>query len=581
MTDITGVWPKDGPRPHESDGERKVYDALKAGMPAGWTAWHSLKVRGPDGAEAEGDFVIAAPGHGMVVIEIKDGRISVRDGQWYQNGRLMKRRPRDQALRFAKILDSRLNDCRCRAPFAVMTIFPDTPFDNAPSQDDLRGAVFGEQSLPQLCEIIFRGIERIIPATFGPPSGPWIEELHRLWGETWLPRLSLGNRHELNEERRIRMDNTQRCLLDQTEKTRLALVYGMAGSGKTMLAREKAIHAMREGRKVQVLCFTDPLAAGLSAALNEHGVPVDTVRRYAASLLKKAGLPESDDKTSDFWDQVSLRAARGAIGAVERFPDLLIVDEAQDFSKGDWELVRVLSQKDDGVCNCWAFCDMTQAYWEDRGLPEWLKHGMVFDLENNYRCPPPIMALARLVAGEIPVMDGSAPLPMASTGTATEIDSIPEQTLDLIREGLESGLIRITETRNTAQIQAAVDAEVAALLKGGLEPGDIAVISLCGREVKDSITKSKMFAGKAVLPADNPKAGQRLVADTFLRFKGLERSAVIVTDMHQLAAQRNLAVRLFIAMTRAQDFLRLVVAPGDLNRLPALRVAAALRKTAN
>ena len=256
-----------------------------------------------------------------------------------------------------------------------------------------------------------------------------------------------------------------------------------------------------------------------------------------------------------------------------------------------------LCRRDDGVCDCWAFCDMTQRYWADRELPAWLRRGMVFDLENVYRCSPPVMALARLVVGEIPATDGSLPLPAASGAAAATDDStghgdaaadrnsvgednvVPDDLADLIREGLEAGTIRIIETKDASQIPKAVDTEVANLLRSGLHPGDIAILSLAGRGTQGSITKAqKMFGGRPVLAADNRNAASGLVADTYLRFKGLERAAVIVTDFHLPASQTNLPVRLFIAMTRAQDCLRIVIPTPVLNSHRLLRAVAAMKK---
>ncbi|HOD08614.1 MAG TPA: NERD domain-containing protein [Myxococcota bacterium] len=590
MADITGVWPRERPRPHESDGEATVYETLKESLPKGWTAWHSLKVRTHDGHEGEGDFVIAVPRRGMIVVEVKDGLISVRDGQWHQNGSLMKRPPRSQALGYAKLLAARLKDCGCGAPYAVATVFPDTPSDNMPTQDDVRNMSFVAQGLPQMCDVLQRRLDSLFRADIPPPTGRWIETLHEFWGETWLPRLSLGNRHELNEERRVQMDAAQRCLLDQTEKTRQALIFGMAGSGKTMLAREKAIHATREGRKVLFLCFTDPLAASLSGMLSGHGIDVGTVRRYAASLLQKAGVPDCRGDTPEFWNTVCERAVALGLPGAGQCPDMVVIDEAQDFDAGDWALVERLCRGDDGVFDCWAFCDMTQRYWSDRELPAWLRRGMVFDLETVYRCSPPIMALARLIGGGVPATDGSLPLP-AATGDSMESGSaggdaapedthMPEDALELIREGVETGAIQFIETKAASQIPKAVDTEVGKLLGSGLQPGDIAILSLAGRGAQGSITTAqKMFGGRSVLAADNKNAAKGLVADTYLRFKGLERAAVIVTDFHLSASKTNLPVRLFIAMTRAQDCLRIVIPTPILNDHPLLRAVASIRKT--
>ena len=197
------------------------------------------------------------------------------------------------------------------------------------------------------------------------------------------------------------------------------------------------------------------------------------------------------------------------------------------------------------------------------------------------------MALARLVVGGIPATDGSLPLNSGDgTGIASEdagidIAAIPEDVADLIREGVDTGTIRIIETRDASQVARAVDAEVKNLLTSGLQPGDIAILSLAGRGARGSITDAqKMFGGRPVLAADNKNASKGLVADTYLRFKGLERAAVIVTDFHLPATQTKLPVRLFIAMTRAQDCLRIVIPTPDLTRHPLLRAVASMKKSA-
>ena len=66
---------------------------------------------------------------------------------------------------------------------------------------------------------------------------------------------------------------------------------------------------------------------------------------------------------------------------------------------------------------------------------------------------------------------------------------------------------------------------------------------------------------------------REVVCDTFLRIKGLERPAVIVTDLSLIpgtdAARRN--VRMHIALTRAQSALRIVAERDSFERDPILK----------
>ena len=85
-------------------------------------------------------------------------------------------------------------------------------------------------------------IERALPAA-GEPRGAWIDQLHRLWGETWVPSLSLGTRAREVAERRFALDPVQLGILEGLLENERVLVQGGAGSGKTLLAAEAARRA--------------------------------------------------------------------------------------------------------------------------------------------------------------------------------------------------------------------------------------------------------------------------------------------------------------------------------------------------
>lgn len=140
------LYPKGGPRPTSSNAELAFYKALMKGLPPGWQAWHSLKLRLGKDWEGEGDFVIAVPKRAIVIVEVKGGAVECRDGQWLQNGKPM-RSPRDQAHRFRNILGTTLAKTVSVPPILIITAFPDTPFQLPPSHGDLADAVLGQQDL--------------------------------------------------------------------------------------------------------------------------------------------------------------------------------------------------------------------------------------------------------------------------------------------------------------------------------------------------------------------------------------------------------------------------------------------------
>ncbi len=201
----SGLWPREIPRHTESEAEKKIYEGLKSGLPEGWHAWHSLRVRNRrSGQFDETDFVIADPNRpGIFVLEVKGGQIEQRDGQWYQNSQPLKSSPLDQAFSFRKNLVGRFKEEDAKAPtIGVAACYPDTFFGQQPTQDDLKDLVIGGQDLPHLDRILPEVMAHAVPNPW-PVKGPWIRLLHALWGETWIPDICLGGRVEVDEEQRL------------------------------------------------------------------------------------------------------------------------------------------------------------------------------------------------------------------------------------------------------------------------------------------------------------------------------------------------------------------------------------------
>jgi len=108
-----------------------------------------------------------------------------------------------------------------------------------------------------------------------------------------------------------------------------------------------------------------------------------------------------------------------------------------------------------------------------------------------------------------------------------------------------------------SSVPAKVGEEVDRLLSGGLKAGQIGVVSLRGKKTPGTICGLASIGRHSVVDADSPNMEDNLVADSFLRWKGLERPAVIVTDLSE-APISNLAIRLNVAMSRSILSVRFV-----------------------
>jgi len=494
---------------------------LSAKLPSGWLAWHSVRIRTRDNFEGEGDFVLGVPDHGVIIVEVKGGAIEKRDGVWLQNGRPMEQSPRSQAHGYMNKLLRKLEErCAGAVPWiAIATAFPDTPFAQEPTQGDLAGAVLGQQDLLYLNDALPALVERLFAGKPPPRSARFIDALHDLWCETWTPRLTLGTRVRMRDMELVPLDRNQVEMLDLVEHNTRLLVRGGPGTGKTLLAREMYRRLEAQSKRPVIVCSTNALAAGLRA---DGLLDAYTVGELAARLLQQAGVPmqqgaEPGAWTAETWQLASLQAAMDAVPAVERIYTAVVVDEAQDFRPNDWELVKAIAA--DGPL--WAFCDDGQGFWEDRPLPDGLFPAS-FQLRKRYRCPEPLAVI------------GDQYRPRGAEESEPPHGPIDE--LTIVRAPSEG----VLEERVANEIQKARGA--------GVAMSNIAVLSL-GGQTRTRLCAADKIGATDVVRADHEGADDHVVADTFLRFKGLERPWIIVTEL--AFGTTKCDVRMHVALTRA------------------------------
>jgi hypothetical protein len=537
-----GLWPCEMPRFTESEAEKKVFKALQSFLPEGWYAWHSLKLRTrKEGQFTEADFVIADPERpALLILEVKGGKIELIDGYWHQNGKPLQTPPLDQAFKFLNKLVTRFKEEDLDRPrIGAAVCFPDTYFSRQPTHDDLSGLVIGGQDLPYLDKILPDVMEHAVPNP-SPAAGRWLECLHAFWGETWKPALNLGAKIRLEEENRFQLDLEQLQRLDEIEENDRVFLKGSAGSGKTLLAREAALRQAGQGKKVLFLCFTEALGKWLSDTITHPNITSTAVRVFAAQLLRDKARENPGSVPSEYWNAVSLRAAMDGLPPEEECWDCVIVDEGQDFSESDWMLAEECLRKPGRF---WVFADEAQAFWDDRTTPASVQEFPKIKLSKPYRCPRHIQNLVDCYAGRC------------------------KPDFETLREGVQEKIIKVvpsSEERLTKQIGK----EINRLLSEGLKPHEIAVISVRGRGAQENICHMSRIGDHWVVSATDKEADSHIICDTFLRFKGLERPAVIVTDLRLVSALYE--KRMHIATSRALNLLRIIGVEEEIRKDPIL-----------
>jgi len=547
----SGVYPGSGPRQCKSRAEEHFYEQLKTQLPEGCYAWHRIDVITDRGEQREADFMIGQQGRGILVVEVKGGQIEEKDGIWYQNERRMDEAPLDQARSEAAVIECRFRESgKTCPPYECLVVFPDSKLRSAPSNDYLRQRTIDASDLHQLRERLRTCFEELPHFERGPSDDSWIGFIHeRLWGPICQGLLS--GVVEADQSRREQFDAEQLRIIAELERNRRVIIEGPAGSGKTVIAVEAARRIADLGKPVFYLCFTEALAAWLRKELESSTVHVYPIKRLAEKFLQEAGklLPKEipmrlgTDEARRFYESVCERALNDAADEILRAKAAaVIIDEAQDFQPDDWQLATFLAG-DEG--NIWAFADPRQKFvatakMEDTGF-------YYRPLYKQYRSHPSILALAEALAGR-------------------------EADLGLIREGWDSGRIRLITCTDRDQLEETVGREIHRLTDQGFQRRQVAILSLARSTSAGRIVARKKLGSYVLAKADVPADG-RVTADTALRFKGLERSAIIVTDFSLRETETKLEewrARLHIAVTRAQSVVRLIDTRESLSIEPVL-----------
>jgi hypothetical protein len=317
-----------------NDEERAVVEALRDHLSDDWLVLPTVALA-TDRRDHEIDVVLAHPREGVVVLEVKGHRVQLRNGQFVPDRGHLTVQPHVQARHNAYALRDWLRDAApeladLRVEYGV--IFPNTTDRRGDLPPELQPAQFMTSTF---LDDPVDAVDRLMCLRWGGQKlGPdGVAAVVRVlrpnceleWDEGAKARRARQRMDELCEQR-VRA-------LEPLDANRRVLVTGGAGSGKTRLATAWARRAVGRGERVLFTCYNDPLGAVLVDRLP----PNDrlTVGSYYSVARALDGMPPLDapeDADGAWWDTVAVGHLHSHWPAItERF-DVVIVDEAQDFS---------------------------------------------------------------------------------------------------------------------------------------------------------------------------------------------------------------------------------------------------------
>lgn len=295
--------------------------------------------------ESETDFVIFNPKKGILCIEAKAGAVDYKSGNWvYGSGRIMSHDgPFNQAssnkwkiIQYIKNhgLEELLDHCK----FMHAVWFPDVPrskFSNAklPSEADLN-LLLTEDSFGKIEEEIDRIFEIELPNKIQTILTK--KEIEQMKNRVLAPSFNLISLEEVVLKRKHlvfkKMLDEQIALLNYLDEQNDAIINGLAGTGKTVLAIEKAKRHSENGEKVLFLCYNAFLKQHLQETYKIENVSYYTIDGLACKMCNT----EKAD-----YDQFSMLLLE--MFEEKKFPyQHIIIDEGQDFGKNEIDEVEIV-----------------------------------------------------------------------------------------------------------------------------------------------------------------------------------------------------------------------------------------------
>jgi hypothetical protein len=327
--------------------------------------------------DREADVIVAWPGLGIAVIEVKGGSVSLRDGEWRQHGGGIDKRirPVEQAKVCKYLLRDYLRkDGRWTAGDPRMTHLVALPTTTLPdgfaAPDAPRWLVLDREDLPRAAGRIAAAL-RQLEQDVAAPTAEDVDRLVECLAGVGIPQQDLvASLHEREAECDL-LTRDQARVLDMLEGNSRVEIRGGAGSGKTWLALEKARRLTAEGQRVAVMCYSRGLAEFLKRRVATW--PTKQQPAYVGTFHDLGigwGVPAGSDDDSTYWEEFlpgEMVALAGALPEPERF-DAIVIDEAQDFAESWWPaVVASLRSPDDGCL--YVFADEGQRVFARQGRP--------------------------------------------------------------------------------------------------------------------------------------------------------------------------------------------------------------------
>lgn len=552
--------------------ERFVLERMSTELPNDWVVLHSLGLSDhPNKVWGEIDCLVLST-KGIFAVEIKGGHVSCNSGIWTftsPNGKQTyekKEGPFEQAknsmFALKKVLDQDGRFKHLLLGYGVIMTYetfttagPEIEHGvNWDARDWHRNLGFFIGKLSSFWQESYRkkhGSERKLPTVAE------IVQIRQLLRPDIASSFQLGSYLNNIEKDLIRLTNEQIKICRGMSNNPRTVIRGAAGTGKTVLAVDKAKALAEQGKRVLYLCFNRLLAEHVALNIASYSasgqITVRHAHGYFYELIYQAGLDKKLHKTTandaEFFGKIFPDLCTEAVLSIDVQPfDVIIVDEAQDLLTGSNLDVLELLLKDGLRSGHWHFFldpkqDIYGKLAEDAGK-RLIEYGFAaYELTRNCRNTRQICIQTSIISG---------------------IDLDADETVD----GPECDTVYY---RSNGEFIEKFRNELRSLLGSGVSPTDIIVLS--SRKFENSFVRSIESIDKLpIIDITGAKqtGGDGLHFCTMHAFKGLERQVVLAIDVDNLGDAQN-AMLHYAGLSRAKALLKIFLPQAE--HLPYQRQA--------
>lgn len=532
-------------------GEKRLFELLKR-LSDDYLVFHSLNWLQIENRrknhrgwlqkdEGEADFVIFHKELGMLVLEVKDGAISLSEGKWFQQNRFNGKTVVTDPIQQAKFSQYRLINLLKQTSSVSCFVGSVVCFESI-SKTNIKGdfppnyhndiVLFSEDLID--AKTLVAAIERAFSfyknTTAYYYHNPMESDMKDIIA-AFAPELGLYQNIDSTTEYFKRMTYEQFKILDVAESVNTMAIVGIAGSGKTMIAQELACRLSVDA-PVLFLCFNRFLADQLRRNF------IDCSAVDVASLISLSGAKQTEGNLDGFITQFLLSWVKNQ----EKY-SAIIIDEAQDFNPTHLKLLQQAMEEKDG--KFYAFYDkeqLVQGTQSQDSIQAFHNWGNSFEsrltLTQNCRNSKEIAL------------------------TSTRPLGIEEKKISVLRED-EQGRFKepIVFYANSSALTANILKKlIYKHMESGVAQKDITVLTC--KTIETSILEEKHYGIASDIQLKTTKSANSILFSTVRKFKGLESEVVILLDVSKelfegLDKGRNL---FYIGASRAMSVLDIILA---------------------